>query len=161
MIVEDGTGKSDAESYVSLADANAYHEVHGNSSWAALSDEAKEAALRYATRWLDGKYRWRGAVLNGEQALGWPREDATDDEGRTLEGVPNRVKAAANEMALAHVEQPVNETVGARVVREKVDVIEVQYADQSGNEGQRYPIVDALLRGLARRTGAFVELKRA
>ena len=31
--VEDGTGKSTAESYISVADATTYHTARGNSTW--------------------------------------------------------------------------------------------------------------------------------
>lgn len=81
LIVEDGTGKSNAESYISVADATAYHAAMGNAAWAALaSDTVREQLLRKATQYM-------GQVFNGKlsgyrttntQALDLPRTYMTD-----------------------------------------------------------------------------------
>ena len=62
LIVEDGTGVSGAESYISVVDADDYHTNHGNTSWGSADTTAKEIALRKASEYLDGKYgkRWLG-----------------------------------------------------------------------------------------------------
>lgn len=76
LIVEVGAGAIDAESYLSVSDANAYHTKNGNSTWTG-SDAVKEAALRRATRYLDGRYRSRFLgyrTFAFAQALEWPRE---------------------------------------------------------------------------------------
>ena len=49
LVVEDGTGKADAESYISVADADTYHSNRGNTDWAALTTTEKEQLLRGAT----------------------------------------------------------------------------------------------------------------
>ena len=36
LIVEDGTGLANAESYVSVADATTYHTNYGNTAWTAI-----------------------------------------------------------------------------------------------------------------------------
>ena len=47
LIVEDGTGKSTSESYISVADASTYFAARAVTSWAALATDAlREAALR-------------------------------------------------------------------------------------------------------------------
>ena len=53
IVTEDGTGKSDAQSYLSLADADAYFTARGVSAWTG-SNAVKEAAL-IADRLSDGK----------------------------------------------------------------------------------------------------------
>lgn len=73
LIVEDGTGKPDAESYCEVADADAYHAKMGNTAWASVSAEDKEIALRRATQYLDAVYAFPGYKLNYNQALNWPR----------------------------------------------------------------------------------------
>ena len=63
IVVEDGTGKSTAESYISVADASTYHTARGNTAWAALTTDAlREAALRKATDFMRQVYRsrWQG-----------------------------------------------------------------------------------------------------
>ena len=72
--VEDGTGLSVSDSYVSLNDCATYCTSKGLTFDPAAS--GAEAALRRATTWVDGKYRSRfpGYPTNfGIQALEWPR----------------------------------------------------------------------------------------
>ena len=78
LICEDGSGKSDSESYISVADASSYHTARGNTAWAALATDAlREAALRRATDYMRQAYRsrWQGYKVNEDQALDWPRYD--------------------------------------------------------------------------------------
>lgn len=81
--VEDGTGKANAESYLSETDADTYHVENNNTAWASLPTPVKEAALREATRWLDGRYlgQWIGTRGSATQALEWPRSEAYADDG--------------------------------------------------------------------------------
>jgi Putative DnaT-like ssDNA binding protein len=118
LIVEDGTGMKTAESYLAVADADQYHRDHHNVEWADQVLEAKEAALRYATWWLDGQFRWIGRLTKFDQALGWPRilgieyVSAFDEEGRLVTGVPMRVQHAVAEIALTHLKTvPLNRVV--------------------------------------------------
>ena len=67
LIVEDGTGKADAESYLSVADADTYHTKHGDSAdWDGASTGDKEEALRMGTQYLDATYNtlWIGSRAN-------------------------------------------------------------------------------------------------
>ena len=55
LVVEDGTGKTDADSYLSLVDADAYNLAHSASTdWNGAVEAVKEKALRLATQYLDG-----------------------------------------------------------------------------------------------------------
>ena len=82
LIVEDGTGKSDAESFISVADADTYHSNRGNTDWASLLTAAKEQNLRKATDYICQVYRmkWAGTRVNGTQALDWPRAYVLRDD---------------------------------------------------------------------------------
>lgn len=42
LIVEDGTGIANADSYVSVAEADAYHVAFGNDLWAAIDPTKKK-----------------------------------------------------------------------------------------------------------------------
>jgi hypothetical protein len=54
LIVEDGSGKSDADSYISIADITDYNEKYvGDTDWATLAVDAQERAARNATQYLD------------------------------------------------------------------------------------------------------------
>ena len=58
FIVEDGTGKSDANSYITEAAADQYVENHsGDAAWLAGQQADKEKALRLATQYIDNEYR--------------------------------------------------------------------------------------------------------
>lgn len=76
LTVEDGTGLANANSFISLAAANAYHAARGNSAWDALDDaDAKVPALIRATDYIEQMYRerWAGYLRTTTQALAWPR----------------------------------------------------------------------------------------
>ena len=57
LIVEDGTGLSNADSYASLAEANLYHANHGNVDWSDIDATTKEQLLRKATDYMVAQYR--------------------------------------------------------------------------------------------------------
>lgn len=111
LTVEDGTGLADAESYVSVADCEAYCTARGLTfSTGATPD--KEAALRRATSYIDGAYRARfiGWRTNGRaQALAWPRRDAFDvatGEYLVSDEIPPELVAATCEAAVRELAEP-------------------------------------------------------
>lgn len=77
LIVEDGTGRTDADAYVSVAEADAYF-LSRNTAWAGYSPDAREAAIRFATSWIEDTYLglWKGARVNEFQSLAWPRDNS-------------------------------------------------------------------------------------
>ena len=90
-------------SYISVADADAYFATRLNSSaWINADTATKEAALIQATRTLDALYDWDGSLADDNQSLGWPRSDAYDCEGRTIDSdiIPECVANATCEEAL-------------------------------------------------------------
>jgi len=77
LIVEDGSIVPGAESYCSVAAADAYHSGRANATWAGLDQATKEANLRKATEYMVSIYRqrWKGLRASINQALDWPRYD--------------------------------------------------------------------------------------
>ena len=75
LIVEDGTGLSNADSYASLAEANLYHANHGNVDWSDIDATTKEQLLRKATDYMVAQYRlqYAGYRRYSTQSLDWPR----------------------------------------------------------------------------------------
>lgn len=106
LIVEDGSGLANAESYISVADTDDYNTKYvGNAGWTAETDVAvKEAALRRATQWLDNEYgnKWKGRRINEAMSLDWPRYEVYDRDGYYIDSdaVPNGVREATAEMAI-------------------------------------------------------------
>lgn len=159
LIVEDGTGLPDAESYVSVTDADEYHSARGNAAWTG-SEAVKEQALRRATAYLDGRYgrQWPGTrVLGREQRLSWPRVNASDVTGEVIAGteVPFEVVQATCEAALRALSGPLVTDLSIaqqRIKRQKIDVIETEF-DLSPAAGSALPVItviDQLLASLIR-----------
>lgn len=97
LIVENGTGVSDANSYVGLAEANDYFALKG------ITVNLTEADLINATQYLDLTYgtQYAGRLRSDSQSLLWPRSSFTDGLGRRRDGdiVPEELKVAAYEAA--------------------------------------------------------------
>jgi hypothetical protein len=75
LIVEDGTGLSNADSYISVADCDTYAGNYGLSSWLAETDNNnKEIALRVATQNIDLR-DYVSEKLVSDQSLEFPRLD--------------------------------------------------------------------------------------
>jgi hypothetical protein len=96
LVVEDGTGLSDAESYISVAQYKAYADGRGYDH-SALSDTQIEQKLREGAQFVDTIGRFKGVQLVSTQALEWPRSGCIDWSGNTVSGVPKRVKDAQAE----------------------------------------------------------------
>lgn len=95
-------GASDANTYATLAQANAYHEahVHGE-AWRTALTETKQRALLTATRLLDQHVIWNGTATSSSQALLWPRTGLLDAKGYTLSAsaIPTFLADACAELA--------------------------------------------------------------
>jgi hypothetical protein len=116
LIVEDGTGKSNAESYASVAEASTYCTARGLSNWDLVNDQ--EAALRLATEFMVKCYRmrWAGYRTTLAQALDWPRSQVplpdgpygyrTQPEYVDYNVVPQQVKNCCIELAVRTYDNP-------------------------------------------------------
>ena len=165
LTVENGTGLAAAESFISEADADTYLTEHADpATWTGANTAEKEAALRYATEWLDGKYEWDGTIKVTTQALGWPRTSAYDNESRLAAStsVPGRVERATCEVALSHLSDALNATQarGGAVRREKVGSLEVEYEPGAAAEVQ-LPHISRILNGLGSLKGSVIRMVRA
>lgn len=144
IIVEDGTGMPNAETFVSVTNADAYHVAMNNPAWALATTAEKESALRKAAQYIDTQYKFRGCVLIESQALSWPRwiENAVVKS----EWPVKRVVDATCELALRALAEDLNtDVVGDDVSRETVGPLTVEYR-ASGRGGQaRFTVADKLL----------------
>lgn len=78
LVVEDGTGVVNADSYASLATVDAFQAARGGTAWAAASAPNREIAIRRATDYLD-LYHISGEQLSSTQSLSWPFESPLTD----------------------------------------------------------------------------------
>lgn len=163
LVVEDGTGLTDAESYISVAAADARHTALGNTAWTG-TDAAKEAALRRATQYMLQAYRgrWKGTRLLRAQALDWPRYGATvDGFDISSSEVPADVANACADLALRALAGDLNaDQDGRAIVRDKVGPVETEYSAH-GSTAVQYRSVDMALSSYLTGGGANVRLIRA
>ena len=135
LSVEDGSGVAGADSYATAEQFASRAAAYG---WTIPADEAaQEILLRRAAEAMNA-LTWKGSKANAGQALAWPRRDAEVD-GEILPStlIPGPIKygqmALAAEIHADDIDPP--ETRRGAVLREKVDVLEVQYAEVK-NEGR-------------------------
>ena len=154
LIVEDGTSLASSNSFYNLASATEYFSNLGKSSgWTTLAT-GQEAALIRAT-YLMETYDWIGIKALSTQALEWPRRNVTDKNGFYISStaIPLRIKWVQAELAYRFLNGddplPDNDTTG-NVIREKVDVVEIQYDSGGAQQVPSQPYIDTLLRGWIR-----------
>jgi hypothetical protein len=96
LIVENGTAMNNADSFVTLADADDFWVDRQDAAWAESLDPNKEAALRKACDYLFYAYVWRGQPKLFTQSLCWPRVGVTDQYGEAIDpdSVPVAVQRA-------------------------------------------------------------------
>lgn len=115
-------GGASANSYVSRAEAQSYFDEHlYGSTWDDADEDSQTRALIMATRLLDTRFEWYGAVTDLTQKLLWPRIGVVKPgiaEGQTVSGIgmmygepfadtydsdeiPDQIKWATCEYALA------------------------------------------------------------
>ena len=161
MIVENGTGLPNADSYVSVEFADSYFSARGVSEWTALTQAKKEQALIRATDFIDSIYQWYGKKATSEQALRFPRVNLTDYEGMLVIGIPTCLKQAVCDASMLSANgtelfQTKNEN--GDVVSETITTLSFTYSksDKSEKTTQTtlYDSINTKLRGLFKETSA-------
>lgn len=151
LIIEDGSGKSDAESFISVVDASTYFTARGNTTWDALDTgeetAAREAVLRKATDYMTAVYRdrWEGVRYTEDQALCWPRAGVVRDSWSVdIDEIPTEVKHVCAELALKSASAALNPDLKQGKVSVTVGPIKTEY-DKNSPQYTRYKFVDNLL----------------
>lgn len=158
LIVEDGSVVPNAESYVSVDEADSYHDSRGTVSWSTMTVTEKERALRRATDFMKGRYRsrWKGGRVHPFQALDWPRQGVvTDDMGSAMPPyyafivdyriVPLEVKQVCAELALRAAAGPLIEDRTQKLKEETIGPIKTIY-DQNATDMIQYTQVDEMIK---------------
>lgn len=137
LIIEDGTGKADAESYATAAALVAYAARYGVT--VPATEAAQEALLLRAAVQMQ-VMGWKGRKAHATQALAWPRADVNVD-GEILPSTYIPARIEYGQMALAaeiYADDlsPPDQRKGA-VVRERVEgAVDVQYAELPNTSGR-------------------------
>lgn len=140
LIIEDGTGKPDAESYASAEDLALYAVKFGTVIPAGVPEQ--EALLRRAALAMDGK-TWKGRKMSSEQALSWPRRGVElDCQIKPDNYLPARIQYG--QMALAaeiHQDDidPVEKRKGAVTLERVEGAVTREYATITNTSGRLLP----------------------
>jgi len=155
FIVEDGTIVTDANSYVSLTEADAFlTNSLTRDAWLCLSDDVKEQLLVAASRWLDQQSRWNGTRVSATSDLRWPRAGVCDRDGLPIaeDSIPVQLRQAVMELASFFTVADNNPTrfsdlQGFEEIT--VDVITLRWAEGYDQTARRFlPGLNTLLTGL-------------
>jgi len=138
---------ANANSYVTLAEANAYFEtVPSSTQWDNKQDDKKNRALIAATRWIDSLVFYGDRCDQG-QALKFPRNNyEVDDVELSCTVIPNNIKYAQYELAraLANDTDAMTGNTGTAGVPSEVKIgdLEVKYNKSSQSTGTVNNIFD-------------------
>lgn len=156
LIVEDGTCRADAESYLSVADFKTYCDKWGH-SYAGKTDTEIEQSLRLASAYIDTIFRYKGFRQTSGQALEFPRTSLIDWSAHEVTGVPLRVIKACAELAFKGFSEAlyIDLDRGGRVTSESVGPISVSYAEDAP-AGKTYRFAENLLAPYIRKDRDFI-----
>jgi len=129
IVVETGTGSATANSYVSEADCTTYATDRGITITGTVAD-----LLIQAMDYIESK-NFIGDKLTEAQALQWPRYGVYIDRFYVdSDTIPQLLIDALCEVAIS-IDGGTNplSTLGRETIREKVDVIEVEYSKSASS----------------------------
>ena len=166
IVVEDGTGLANANSYASVIFADGYFAGRGNTQWSSLILADKETSLIKATDYIDLWFsdRFKGCMKTEGQALAFPRINTG-----LLTEMPMQLLRAACEYAVRASVAPLSSDVevdenGQMILKkvERVGPIEEETTFHSPQQisfvGKRMPIpaADGLMKFLLRSGGGVI-----
>ena len=138
---------ANANSYVTLAEANTYFETVPNSThWDNKTDDKKNRALIAATRWIDS-FVYYGDRCDDGQALKFPRNNyQVDGVELACSKIPQNIKYAQYELAraLANDTDAITGTTGkdGNIAEAKLGDLQVKFNTASQGTGSVNNILD-------------------
>lgn len=168
LIIEDGTIVVGANSFVTAEEAMLYAESRNEVF--ETDDEKVEGLLLRAMDYIDTyRSKFSGKRVSAVQSLLYPRTDSlVDGDEFPSDAIPRELKLAQMQLAVDAYNfgdlQP--STTGYAIAKEKVDVLEVEYAAGgrlSGNSPPAtpsFPKADAWLEVLCGSTGSWLTTVR-
>ena len=134
MALDATVGGVSADTYGTLAEADAYFASRNHLDHWQGSDATKEASLRAAAMYLDNVYRgrWKGRRNTETQALAWPRSYVIDSDGYYIDAnaIPVEIKRAQFHAACLILNNTDLEAPIERAVKsEQIGALGVTYMD--------------------------------
>lgn len=138
LVVEDGTGIEDANSFVSLTEMKNYFAAQPRSLY-LYSDETIEGRLISAAYILSWRFKWCGKRTTKIQALAFPRTGSRDQDNASVGSneIPDYLKIAQYELAYwllinsdkTGFESSSDQSIGTYKEIEIFQGIRIEYAD--------------------------------
>lgn len=148
LIIEDGTGVDNANSYISVAEARSFASLR--SLILPANDSAVEVLIVKAFDYLES-LDYKGNHANPPQSAEFPRRDLYLQGVLFAENeIPNKLKQAQSQLTFEAVNTDLQPTGnGKEVIKEKVDVVEVQYSEKGINVARpTFTTVNSFLKDL-------------
>jgi len=147
LVVEDGSRPTGANTYASIADADAYHDDRAFLAWESATDDEKAAALIKSTDYLNG-LSWTGRKVS-HRVMAWPRVDVCiDGYSFRSDEVPDDVIMACCYMAGEFIGGADPLAAQDRALSSMmVGPVEMAW-EQGSNAAPQYPALRSILRGL-------------
>jgi hypothetical protein len=155
LIIEDGSGLPDAQSYVSVDEADAYLTARGKfDAWDEFDADEKGAFLVRAADYLGQAYRlgWAGNRRTAHQSLDWPRYAVPQIDAPTFiydvfydpAVIPREVKNAQIEAAFRFLSGELAPDQSAPVIERTIGPITTKYAE-GARQSPTFPVIDRML----------------
>lgn len=164
LIVEDGTGVTNANSYASITDLGTYATLRGLASSLPATDAGKDAIMIKAMDYIEGqRARFKGVKTDEDQALQWPRSDVWID-GALIgsDYIPRELFYAQLALAIEAISNDLLPNVlpqdAGAVISKEVGEIKIAYAQPDTGSRSKMPAfskADALLAVLYKQNGLF------
>lgn len=152
LIIEDGSIVTGANSYITVVEYEAWADARfgATRSTAPVDTAAAEALILRAMDYFEGQ-SFQGCLVERGQPLQWPRTHVCIDRYYVdADEIPKEVKNSLYELTYGE-EQSYGEldAVERRTKKEKVDVIEIEYADNSSSTTTNVAVPNAMRKLLA------------
>lgn len=161
LIVEDGTGKTDSQTYSTVTDLDSYASLRGITLPATEAE--KEVLLIKAMDYLESlQGMYKGIKANEFQALQWPRYNVYIDSYYVeSDTIPRPLKEAQLVAAvIINGGGDLQPSVSPKVVEKQVDTLRIRYSEGGGTNNVFYPKLTAALRPLLGGGGSGLTVSR-
>ena len=145
LVVEDGTGLSNSNSYVTLEEANeriGLIYAGSDSSWTALGINTRNGYLVRAAEIINIQNFQPYPPVSRDQAMPFPKASAIyTGTGISLGQIPVILKNAQIELAYTYIDSPVFPTENRSIQRASIGDLSIEYSDRTINSVVEEPIL--------------------
>lgn len=155
IIVEDGSGVDNANSYTEILVVDAYAFTYGISDWEDMTEDQKKISMFKAKRYFDF-LPWKGTKVKRDQHSAFPREGLVDGDGFELpnDEIPHQLiyafcEASTLFMPTSEVDLEPVITKEDYIVQESfVDVASTTYGRDMSSIKPKSTVISYMLKGL-------------